>query len=359
VRIVHALAEPMPQSVDGCSNAVWTLSNAQAALGHEVCIVAQSATGPVTAGERGPWLIGWSDLPGLRRLRSWADILHLHSGFSPQLTWVQAVFAGAVPVVASPHGAFAAPVLVRRPVRKRAYTWAVERRRLRASDLLLGVTLAETDEIARYLGRRQPPVTVLAEPIAAVPEPARGPRQANRVIFLGRFDDKHKGLDRLVAVAQHSRAEFHLYGYAQPGRTTALPGRSASNVIVHRPVFGVAKTAVLGQAAAYVQPSRWEAFGCAMVEAAMAGIPLVVSAGCGLAADVVRSGSGIAVDFDQTRAAAAAIDQFLSRDSDDERAEMGRRAADWALRSFSAPQVAGRAVEMYEALLVGAGRRPR
>jgi glycosyltransferase involved in cell wall biosynthesis len=357
VRIVHALAQPVPQSVDGCSNAVWTLATAQAALGHEVCVVVQSAIGPAATHESGLRLVGWSDRAALRRVRSWADVLHLYSAFSPRLVWVQAALAGAVPIVASPQGGLAAPVLARRPARKRAYGWTIERRRLRAAELLVALTAAEADDLGRYLGPRRPPIAVMSNPIAPVSIPAPVCRQPGRVVYLGRFDVQHKGLDRLAAVARHSQAEFHLYGPAGGGGAMSLPGLAAGNLVVHGPVFGAAKTAVLGRAAVYVQPSRWEAFGCSIAEAAMAGTPLVVSSSCDLAVEVVRNGCGIAVDFEQTRAAAAALDRLLSSDSDGERAAMGQRAAQWAIRSFSAPVVARRAVEMYEALPASSGRR--
>ncbi len=359
MRIVHALAQAAQRSVDGCSNSVWTLATAQAALGHEVCVVLPVAVGPAAPHASGLWLVGWSDRAALRRVRSWADVLHLHSVFSPRLVWAQAVLAGATPVVAAPHGGLAAPILARRPARKRVYGVTVERRRLRAADLLIALTSAEAADLERYLGPRRPTIEVVPNPIAPAPIRVPVPRQPGRVVYLGRFDVLHKGLDRLAAVARHSRAEYHLYGPAGPGQTDSLPAPVAANLVVHGPVFGAAKTAVLDGAAAYVQPSRWEAFGCSLAEAAMAGTPLVVSVGCDLAAEVVRNGCGIAVDFEQARPAAVALDRLLSSESDRERAAMGQRAAEWAVRSFAAPAVAQRMVEMYEALLAGSGHRSR
>jgi glycosyltransferase involved in cell wall biosynthesis len=366
VRIVHALASAAEQSVDGCSNVVWTLARAQAALGHDVHLVvygrsvpgvravcpagpapggepvAAAAGGPAPAGAVG--LVAVTDLAALRALRRRADVLHLHSAFAPRLAWVQAVFGGVVPVVAAPHGGLAWPVLGRGRAKKLAWSVLVERRRLRATDLLLAVTAAEARDIGAYLGRRRPPVAVLPNPVrleAGVPGAGRDRR---RVVFLGRFDVLTKGLDRLVVAAGHSRAEFHLYGRPRPG---GPPVASAGNVVMHPPVFGAAKAAVLAGAAAYVQPSRWEAFGMSLAEAALAGTPLIVAADCALAGDVVGHGCGIRVDFDDPPGAAAAIDALLGDDA--ARLDMGRRAADWAA-SFAPAAVAAESVRLYGSL---------
>ncbi|HEX5494859.1 MAG TPA: glycosyltransferase family 4 protein, partial [Mycobacteriales bacterium] len=125
-----------------------------------------------------------------------------------------------------------------------------------------------------------------------------------------------------------------------------LPG----NVTVHPPVFGERKAAVLGAAAVYAQPSRWEAFGRSLAEAAMAGTALVVSAECDLAGQVTAAGGGLVVDFDCPDRTAAAIDALLAGGSDGRRAAMGQAAATWAARNFAPALVATRTIAAYRGL---------
>jgi glycosyltransferase involved in cell wall biosynthesis len=356
MRIVHALARPAEHSVDGCSNSVWALARAQAAQGHQVRVVVHSGDRSQVPAGGNLRLVSWYDAAALRRARLWADVLHVHSAFSPPLSWVQAAAGDRPRVVASPRGALAGSVLRRHRARKQAYSWLLERRRLGAADLVLALTPAEVDDIGRYLGRRRPPVALLPNPIEAWPTPVTGTRQDHRVVYLGRFDTWHKGLDRLVAAARHSCTDFHLYGSADPG--AAPLGDCPRNVTAHRPVFGADKAVVLGRTAAYVQASRWEAFGRSLAEAALAGAPLIVSSECDLATAVVGNGCGIVVDFEDPVTAAAAIDRLLDSRAEPIRAEMGRRAAEWARRSFTPADVARRAVDLYRGVGAGsAGRR--
>jgi glycosyltransferase involved in cell wall biosynthesis len=360
MRIVHGLAQVDTETVDGSSNSVRTLAAGQAAIGHEVCVLTWHAVDASTRVRSDVRLVSCSDVGALRGLRRWADVLHAHSVFSPRLAWVQAMFGRAVPVVASPQGGLDAAVLRRRWLRKSVYSRLVERPLLRRSDLIVALSDAEAHQVGRFLGSSAgPPVVVLPAPIGMDARPRA--RLRNRVVYLGRFDVEHKGLDRLVDSARYSTAEFHLYGHAgrQHGRVAAeLFASAPANVVVHGPLFGVAKDEVLGSAALYVQSSRWEAFGRSTAEAAMAGTPVVLSSESVLAGAVAEHGCGIVLDFDDPARAGRQMDALLDPAADRRWAAMSASARAWAVGSFSVDEVASRHIAAYEQVMAGRSRRP-
>jgi glycosyltransferase involved in cell wall biosynthesis len=351
VNIVHGLAQADMESVDGASNSVRMLAAAQVRLGHDVTVILQTSPHDVAGATAAPdevRLVPWTDGRRLRQLRSHADVVHLHSAFSPRLNLVDALLRGPACVVASPRGAVAPTVLRRGAGRKSVYSAVFDRPRLRRADGVIALSAAESADVVDFVRPRETRVEVIPNPID-LSSTAAVRRTSDRVVYLGRFDVLHKGLDRLVSAARQSSAEFHLYGNGPlPADLLAtLP----ANVYVHGPVFGAEKAAVLRSAALYVQASRWEAFGRSIAEAAAAGTPLLVSSECDLAGEIAGQGCGVAVNFDCSAEVAARIDSLLLPDNSPARVDMSSRAAQWAARSFSADAIGDRVVSLYSEIL--------
>ena len=109
----------------------------------------------------------------------------------------------------------------------------------------------------------------------------KGNVDAKKLLFLGRFDVVHKGLDILVEIARFlSEVDFHLYGNEElktKNQLTRLQYSSPPNVYFHKPVFEEEKLQVLANSSLYIQTSRWEGFPVSIVEAMSLGVPCAVN----------------------------------------------------------------------------------
>ena len=106
------------------------------------------------------------------------------------------------------------------------------------------------------------------------------------LLWLGRFDPEHKGLDllldamALVPVAE--RIPLRLHGPDWRQRKDVVRRRIVelgleSSVTVGEPVYDDNKWNLLQRAVGFVYPSRWEAFGNSAAEAVAMGVPTLVT----------------------------------------------------------------------------------
>jgi glycosyltransferase involved in cell wall biosynthesis len=118
-----------------------------------------------------------------------------------------------------------------------------------------------------------------------------------------------------------------------------LPGRVGDVAALYR------------RASVVVHPARWEGFGLAMLEAMLAGKP-VVAARAGSAPELVADDrTGLLVPVDDADALAGAIVSLLA---DRERAEaMGRAGLERARSEFSVANMAERTMQVYVESLRG------
>ena len=100
----------------------------------------------------------------------------------------------------------------------------------------------------------------------------------------------------------------------------------------------------LRRADAYVQPSRWEGFGLAVLEAMLAGLPIAASNVSSLPELVVDGSTGLLVPPDDPDALALALGQLF------ERPELGTAARQRAQSEFSVARMADRTLAVYDAL---------
>ena len=124
-----------------------------------------------------------------------------------------------------------------------------------------------------------------------------------------------------------------------------LPGRVGDVAALYR------------RAAVVVHPARWEGFGLAMLEAMLAGKP-VVAARAGSAPELVADGeTGLLVPVDDADALAAAVGTLLA--DPDRAAAMGRAGFDRARSEFSVARMAERTVATYDTTLSQSGHVDR
>lgn len=103
-------------------------------------------------------------------------------------------------------------------------------------------------------------------------------------------------------------------------------------------------TAWLRRASVYVQPSRWEGFGLAVLEAMVCGLPVVATSVSSLPELVADGETGVLVPPDDPAALARGIERALAEP------QLGAAGRERARREFSVAKMADRTVALYDAL---------
>jgi glycosyltransferase involved in cell wall biosynthesis len=282
------------------------------------------------------------------------QIAHLYSVFSPENIIIKRTLQRhQIPYVWSPQGGLDAQIMGRGRFKKAPYWAFFEKPLMQGASGIHCLTEVELNRIQAlgYLGE----TAVIGNAVEIPSQTLRVPKL--RMIYLGRGDIKHKGLDRLIQLFTHVRemvpsATLHLYGC----QNAATPLAKAVNetdptgvaIVFHPPVYGSDKSQVFSEASFYIQASRWEGFGVSIAEAMANGVPVAVSSECALSSFLAESQACIVLrDFGSVGAAAIAN---LMRDASLADA-LGKQGAKVALENFSSSVIAERMEVFYRKVL--------
>jgi glycosyltransferase involved in cell wall biosynthesis len=275
----------------GITRSVWHHSVELAGRGAEIVIVYDEGGAPATPeGVRvvpmrhagWPWRVP----VGMEDVLDGADALVLHSA------WVlHNVRAGAVarrrgvPYVLEPRGAYDPRIVARKRWRKRAWWLAWERRLVegaRAIHLFFETEREHLDALG-YRGD----VIVAPNGVEIHDEFRWDGGSGGYLLWYGRFDPEHKGIDLLLRALHRlppaERLPLRLHGPESRAGGKEEMRRLVADlglepwVIVGEPVFGDVKYGLLARAVGFVYPSRWEGFGNAAAEAASVGVPVLAT----------------------------------------------------------------------------------
>lgn len=208
--------------------------------------------------------------------------------------------------------------------------------------------------LASELERRVPSTRVVTIPHALEPFAPVDARKPEHLLFLGRLDELHKGLDMLVdALAMVRRA----LGDRTPRLLVAGDGpdrarmerrvrdRELEHVVTFLGRVGLeTKRDLLAGAYAVLVTSRFETFGAVAAESQMAGVPCVAF-DIGPLAEVVGKGGAVLVPPFDVDAFAAAVSELVI--DPEKREELSRRAALAAQTYICWDEVAERQEEAY------------
>ena len=291
MRIVHY----HPRAVvgdGGVSNSVRRLSRAIAEAGEQAVIVHDGRDGAHP--DPGPveWIpvehrgLGGVQVPvGLERVLQPGDVLVLNSAWTAHNARAGAVaHRMGIPYVVAPRGAYDPLIVRRRAAVKKAWWTTVEGRLVRRA-AALHVFFAEQEDHARRLGFRGR-IVVAPNGVTVPDDVVWDGGTGGYMLYLGRFDPEHKGLDLLLeAVAslpEAERPQLRLVGPDWKGGTQVVVRRVAALglqpwVTTAAGVYGAEKWDVLRAAAGFVYPSRWEGFGNSLAEAAAVGVPALAT----------------------------------------------------------------------------------
>jgi glycosyltransferase involved in cell wall biosynthesis len=247
------------------------------------------------AGDRDPE-VTWEkvDHAGVWRARAPVKLGRVFEGHDLAIfhsAWVvHNAIAGAVarrvglPYVLAPRGAYDPHIVRRKRLFKLAWWTAFEKRLVHQARAMHLFFESERPDM-QALGYRGP--WLVAPNGVEPPENVEWDGgSGGYVLWMGRFDPEHKGLDLLVEgmarISPAARPPLRLVGPDWRGRkksVTTLIDRLGlgRHVSVEPPVYGRDKWDLLAAAKGFVYPSRWEGFGNSLAEAASIGVPTVAT----------------------------------------------------------------------------------
>ncbi|MFN2627202.1 MAG: glycosyltransferase family 4 protein [Gaiellaceae bacterium] len=224
----------------------------------------------------------------------------------------------------------------------------VERALCRAADSIVAITESLRRFTVEQVGVPAEKVTVvhygLDDPPAAWGEnpPDPVPGDARVLLAIARLVPQ-KGLDVAVQALAAVRERHPAAVLVVLGEGPERPRLAGEGVYLLGRVPDVA--AWLGRAELLVHPARWEGFGLALLEAMLAGLPVVGTRVSSVPEIVVDGETGLLVPPDDPAALAAAILRVL-----EDPATLGAAGLARARAEFSVEQMARRTLDVYEAL---------
>ncbi len=331
---------------------------------------------PVIAGVvRGPRSLGYSSV--LRRtlgsqIRS-TDVLHTHGLWTyPGKLAFQLGRQKKCPRIVSPHGMLEPWALNRSRWKKRVASWLFENQNLQTADCLHALCDREAENIRSY---------GLRNPIAIIPNgvdlegtnPGRDkekflgdhPYLAGRqlLLFLSRVHPK-KGLPDLLRAWENIKAQDQnwsllIVGPDELDHESQLRGMAeelgiAQHIHFLGSAYGQKKLEVLSAADAFVLPSLSEGFSVAVLEAAAAGLPVLLTQECNFQK---LSDAGAAIEVPAgLNGVTDGLTRLLQLNGD-QRSSMGARGVELVKQSYAWPAIATEMIRVYD-WLAKSGPRP-
>jgi glycosyltransferase involved in cell wall biosynthesis len=363
MNIWHVGSSPEPQAVDGVNTTVWLTAIEQSQVGHNVSLILEREPSKEAQDfadkhclclsyiPSNMWRYETSDL-GFLMLQFSPDIVHMHSVFLPKQAFLAKYFdERKVPYVVTPHGGLDSK---HGRWKKWLYSFLVERQRFQKSAAITVVTPKEEETVRAFVPNYTGIVRWIPNPIRQTyAQSWQGRIERKRIIYLGRFDVFHKGIDILVEIAKFlpSDIEVHLYGTRDRKTERWLNQLEQSlpeNVCFHKPVFGEEKLRILVEASLYIQVSRWEVFGLAIAEAMYLGTPCAIASTLNFAEIFSEYNLGFVLPADP-QAAADSLSKILSQP--EQLRIWSENAQTYAKENFQAKEISARYLELYKEVL--------
>ena len=375
-RIIHVTSSISRQG-GGIPPVIWSLAAETQKLGGQSVISglrdnhseadSHDASGTVITGTvLGPRSLGYS--PQLHRalnqeVRS-SDIIHAHGLWMYPGVLAAALSRGkGCKRVVSPHGMLEPWALQRSAIKKRLAGWCFERRNLQTADCVHALCAREAQNFRNY-GLRNPiaiipnGVSLNGLPADHENDPVSGeyPELKDRkiILFLSRVHPK-KGLPDLFHAWAKSKSRQNNWalmvvgpdelGHESELRKMADDLAISQDVIFAGPAYGERKRSLLAAANAFVLPSHSEGFSMAVLEAAAAGLPILLTEECNFP-ELAAAGAAIEVP-----AGLNGVTEGLSRMmtlTDSERATMGGRGLELMKQSYAWSTIARQMMEVYD-----------
>jgi poly(glycerol-phosphate) alpha-glucosyltransferase len=247
-----------------------------------------------------------------------------------------------------------------------------ENKNLREADCLHALCSAEAENFRRY-GLKNP-IAIISNGVGlnafrplpdcdAIAERFPKVKGRRRILFLSRLHPK-KGLANLLDAWRNLSPRFTdwcllVAGAGEPAyelelRTLVNNHALDKSVFFLGPVYGDEKKQALAAADIFVLPSFSEGFSVAILEAAAAGLPVLLTRECNFP-ELAKAGAAIET-APETSAIEAGLRQILEL-SEEQRKGMGRRGRELVRQFYTWPEIANQMRKVYE-WLAGNGAIP-
>jgi len=225
----------------------------------------------------------------------------------------------------------------------------VDRSLARASRKVVAITESLRRFLVETVGLQSSKVETIHYGLDSMPDPwgENGadsvPREARIVLAVARLTPQ-KGIDVAIRALRSIPVDTHLVVLGEGPERGVLEQLAADLDVaprVHLPGRVPDVAAWLSRAAVLAHPARWEGFGLGVLEAMLAGLPVVASNVSSLPELVVDGRTGYLVPPDDPPALGAALARAL------EEPELGPAGRDRALAEFSVARMADRTAALY------------
>lgn len=275
--------------------------------------------------------------------------VHLHGALLPQFGIVTRILRqNNVPYVITPHGAYSTIALARRSVTKRLYISLVDEYVMRGALAVQVNSQFEASELEQRLPGLRTVVVPNGQRLLGTPPPKISGEL--EFVYCGRLDQEHKGLDLLVDGFRKYRshggsARLAIIGEGPDSETLRERAASLGDAVQFLgALFGDEKLSRITAANAFVHTSRHEGMPMAVLEAAGAGMPLLLSRATNLADDVEQSQAGLVVEPNTPDGIARTMVRAEELHSANQLAQLGQNAREMIASKFSWERVAARIV---------------
>lgn len=219
------------------------------------------------------------------------------------------------PYVITPHGGYDKNILKRGAILKKVYFNLFEKKYLHNAKGVISCSGdSEVEDAKRFNYKGH--IETIWDPVYN--DITFTPKNNKKLLYLGRYDKDHKGLDKLFYLFKEitkidPEYKLDLYG-SGPHESDLIELKNSldlKEVTINKPIYEAEKNEIMDDCMAYIQVSRWEAFGRSIVEAISQGLPVIISKGFNLKDIVEKNNLGIVITEDLQKSAQVIID-YLS-----------------------------------------------
>lgn len=250
-------------------------------------------------------------------------------------------------------------------LKKRFYTYLIERRNLQRAAAIHCTTVAEVEDVRRY-GIETSTITLPlgVNPPPPYPDASQKIRQrycvpdgVPIVLYLSRLHHKKRPELLIKAIGKLAKSGIHVHlimaGNGEPYYTSTLRELVRSSGIGGQVTFpglvvGVDKDLLLQGSNLFVLPSFSENFGIAVAEALISRLPVVITPGIQIAPEIATANAGIIVT-DNVSSLTQAIAQLLIAPS--LRQDLIENGFRLAQQRYSWPTIARKLIPVYETIV--------